>query len=101
MLVVKNLPASAGVARDLGLIPGSGRFLGERHGNPLQYSCLVNPMGPKNNAVGHNGVNGSDNQRRKRSWGLWVASRRTGSNLEQISNSQAVCWVGISEAEYH
>ena len=55
----------------------------------------------KNNAVGHNGVNGRDDQRRKGSWGLWVASKRRGSILEQISNSQVVCWVGISEAEYH
>ena len=39
--VVKNLPANAG---DLGSIPGSGRFLGGGHGNPLQYSCLENPM---------------------------------------------------------
>ena len=29
---------------DLGSIPGSGRFPGEGHGNPLQYSCLENPM---------------------------------------------------------
>ena len=29
---------------DPGLIPGSGRSLGEGHGNPLQYSCLENPM---------------------------------------------------------
>ena len=29
---------------DLGLIPGLGRFLGEGHGNPLQYSCLENPI---------------------------------------------------------
>ena len=43
-LVVKNPPASTGVARDLGSIPGSGRFLGEGHGNPLQYSYLENPM---------------------------------------------------------
>ena len=40
----KNLPASAGDATDAGLIPGSGRFLGGGHGNPLQYSCLENPM---------------------------------------------------------
>ena len=39
--VVKNLPANAG---DMGLIPGSGRFLGEGNGNPHQYSCLGNPM---------------------------------------------------------
>ena len=30
--------------RDLGLIPGLGRFPGEGNGNPLQYSCLENPM---------------------------------------------------------
>ena len=30
--------------RDVGSIPGSGRSLGEGYGNPLQYSCLENPM---------------------------------------------------------
>ena len=35
-----NLTASAGDIRDLGLIPGSGRYLGRGNGNPLQYSCL-------------------------------------------------------------
>ena len=44
VLVVKNLPISARVLRDTGLIPGSGRSPGEGHGNPLQYSCLENPM---------------------------------------------------------
>ena len=39
--VVKNLPASAG---DAGLIPESGRSPGREDGNPLQYSCLGNPM---------------------------------------------------------
>ena len=39
--VVENLPANAG---DLGSIPGLGRFPGEGHGNPLQYSCLEDPM---------------------------------------------------------
>ena len=43
-LVVKNLPASAGDIRNMGSIPGLGRFLGGGHGNPLQYSCLENPM---------------------------------------------------------
>ena len=37
--------ASAYNAGDLGLIPGWGRFLGGGYGNPLQYSCLENPMG--------------------------------------------------------
>ena len=42
--VVKNLPASAGDAGDVGSNPGSGSFLGGRNGNPLQYSCLKNSM---------------------------------------------------------
>ena len=41
--VVKNLPANAGGARDLGSIPGLGRSLGEGNGKTLQYSCLENP----------------------------------------------------------
>ena len=43
-LVVKNLRVNAGDVRDMGLIPGSGRSPGGRHGNPLQYSCPENPM---------------------------------------------------------
>ena len=39
---VKILPVNVG---DLSLIPGSGRSPGEGNGNPLQYSCLGNPMG--------------------------------------------------------
>ena len=39
--MVKNLPTNA---KDMGLIPGLGRFLGEGNGNPLQYSCLENPL---------------------------------------------------------
>ena len=45
--IVKNLPANAGDirdARDVGLIPGSGKYLGGGHGNPLQYSRLENTM---------------------------------------------------------
>ena len=42
--MVKNLPANVGDVRDLGLIPGSERSSGEGNGNPLQYSCLENPM---------------------------------------------------------
>ena len=44
VLVVQNLPANAGDARDMGLIPGLGIFSGEGNGNTLQYSCLENPM---------------------------------------------------------
>ena len=44
--VVKNPPAGAGDTHtgDTGSIPESGRSPGEGHGNPLQYSCLGNPM---------------------------------------------------------
>ena len=43
-LVVKNPPAKAGGKRDLGSIPRLGRSRGEGNDNPLQYSCLANPM---------------------------------------------------------
>ena len=42
--MVKNLPANAGDVRDMGSISGLGRYPGGGHGNPLQYSCLENPM---------------------------------------------------------
>ena len=42
--MVKNPPANAGDVRDAGSIPGLGRSSGEGNGNPLQYSCLRNPM---------------------------------------------------------
>ena len=44
VLVVKNLPASAGDVRDLGSIPGLGRSPEEGRGYRLQYSCLENPI---------------------------------------------------------
>jgi len=43
--VVKNLPDNAGDTGDVGLIPGSGRFPGEGHSNPLQYSFLEKSHG--------------------------------------------------------
>ena len=44
VLVEKNPPADAGDIRDTGLIPGWRRSPGGMHGNPLQCSCLENPM---------------------------------------------------------
>ena len=44
VLEVKNLPANEGDIRDVGSIPGSGRFPGEGHDNSVQYSCLENSM---------------------------------------------------------
>ena len=43
-LVVNNLPTSSGNVKDAGLTPGLRRSHGEQNGNPLQYSCLENPM---------------------------------------------------------
>ena len=42
--MVKNPPANVEYVRDGGLIPGLGRSPGGGHGNPLQYSCLENPL---------------------------------------------------------
>ena len=41
---VKNPPANAGDAKDVGSLPGPGRSPGGGNGNPLQYSCLENPL---------------------------------------------------------
>ena len=47
VLVVKNTPGNAGHLRDLGSIPGSGRYPGGRQGNPLQYFGMENPHGQR------------------------------------------------------
>ena len=44
VIVVKNPPTNAGDVRDAGLISGLGRLPGGGHDNPLQGSCLENPM---------------------------------------------------------
>ena len=44
VLLVKNLPANAGNIRNMGLLPVSEKSPREGNGNPLQYSCLENPM---------------------------------------------------------
>ena len=51
VVVIMNLPASAGDIRDTSSIPGSGRSPGGQHGNPLQYSCLECPYGQRNVAA--------------------------------------------------
>ena len=44
VLIIKILPANVGEIRDVGSIPGSGRYPEGEHGSPLQYSCLENSM---------------------------------------------------------
>ena len=56
-----EVKASARNVGDLGSIPGSGRFPGKGNGNPLQYSCLENPMdGGAWRATVHGGRKESD-----------------------------------------
>ena len=59
-LVVKNPPENAGDIRGRGSIHGSGRSPGGRHSNPLQYSCLENPMDREAWRATINGVAKSD-----------------------------------------
>ena len=51
--MVKNPPANAEDVRDMDLIPGLGGTPGEGNGNPLQYSCLENPMDGQRNLAGN------------------------------------------------
>ena len=43
--MVKNLPANSGDTQDVGSVPGRDDSPGETNANPLEYSCLENPMG--------------------------------------------------------
>ena len=74
-LVVKNLPANAGDTGDGGLIPGWGSSPGGGNGNPLQYSCLENPM--NRGAVVH-GVTKSWAISKKEEYGIFKHSSKSG-----------------------
>ena len=63
VLVVKNPPANAGGTRELGSVPGVGRFPGGGCGNPLHYSCLENPMDR-----GHHGLQSIGSRRVRHDW---------------------------------
>ena len=67
-LVVKNLPANSGDIKDVGSIPGLGRSPGEGNGNPLQYSCLENPMDRGAWRAGIHGV------AKSRTWLKWLST---------------------------
>ena len=76
VLVVKNPPANTGDAGDTGSIPGSERSPGEGNSNPLQYSCLGNPMDRGNwQATVHGVTKDSDTtEATKQQQILWVMS---------------------------
>ena len=77
--VVKNLPVNAGVAGDASLIPGSERSPGGGHGNPLQYSCLKNPM------------DGG-------TW--WVIVHRVAKNLTWLNDWACTQWLGRQSTRF-
>ena len=80
--MVKNLLANAGDIRDTGSIPKLGRSPGEGNGNPIQYSCLENPMD-------------------KDPGGLQsMGSQRHGTRLEQLSTAPTDHYINNSNVNY-
>ena len=75
--VIKDPPASA---EDTGLIPGSGRSPGGGNGNPLQYSCLENPM---DREAWRATVHGVAKSQTPRSDQACTHTHSTGSNLQK------------------
>ena len=86
-LVVKNTPTNTGNLRDAGLIPGLGRSLRQGNGNPLQYSCLENPMDRGAWWATVPGVTKS---------GTWLRWLRTDSSLDHEESSEK----GISDQSH-
>ena len=76
LLSGKESTCNAGAAGDLGLIPGMGRSLGRGHGNPLQYSCLKNPM--------DRGAWWATVQRVPKSWRWWSGWAHTWQTLTPV-----------------
>ena len=75
--MVKNPPVNAGDLRDVGSILGSGSSPGEGNGNPLQYSCLENPM--------DRGAWQATVHRVAKSW--------TGLSEHMISSKKSMLWI--------
>ena len=91
MRAVKNLPARKGDMSDAGLIPGLGRSPGGGHGNPLQYSCLENPM--------HRGNWRATAQIAKSpTWLKWLSMHRPGQWWEEYGCLQKLNNQNSSEA---
>ena len=76
-LVVKNPPANAGDLRDEDSIPGLGRSPGEGNSNPLQYSCLENPIDRGTWWATVHGVTKSQTQLKQLSSNKWKGCCRT------------------------
>ena len=84
VLVVKNPPTNGEDKRDVGSIPASGRSPGEAHGNPLQYSCLENPMD------------------RRAWWAVVHSVTKSQTQLKQLSmHANAHVWFRTMKKEFH
>ena len=95
--VVKNLPASAGDARDGSTIPGWGRFPGVGSDNPLQCFCLENPMDRGTWQVKVHGI--AISQKQLSNWTLkcmWIiAIALTFHFLPRNSSNGIYVWLGV------
>ena len=92
----KNPPANAGDVRDVGLIPGSGRSPGEGNGNPLQYSCLENPM---ERGAWWATVHRVTKSRTRLKWlSTTLDCSPPGSSVHGIFQARILDWVAISYA---
>ena len=109
--VVKNLPANAGDAADAGLIPVLGRSPGGGNDNPLQYSCLENPMA---RGAWRAAVHASLSQTRLSDWAVehthahwfnvifpenqhwWLLPRQFSENCLTLSAAARGCWLQSS-----
>ena len=93
--MVKNSPANAGDIRDTGLIPALGRSSGGENGNPLQYSCLENPMDRRAwqatvHKIARVGHDWSINISYGRMWDL--VRDNDGKNVKQINLGCKMCF---------
>ena len=93
-LMVKNPPANAGDARDVGLIPGSGRSPRVGNGSPTQYSCLKNPM---DRGVWWATVHGMAKSRAWLSDWACSCSNYSTNTGGQLSGSPDLDWTHLSE----
>ena len=102
--MVKNPPANAGDIRDMGSISGSRRYPGGGNGNPLQYSCLKNPMdrGAWRATVQRVGHDWSDLACTHGRWEVGSTSRSRVTSKEAVEGDQEemmVTWTGLGAEE--
>ena len=87
--MVKNLPANAGDTRDSSSSPGSGRSPGGGNGNPLQYSCLENPLFRRAQWAAVHGVTKSQTRLSVHAWcntrGITFSERNDLLSLSTVS----------------